>query len=519
METPNDQDTPQKENTPSAIGISDSTPNPRAANYIGDNGYSPLSLAAFSTKEGLTNIVRAAMESRNINMDDPEILDAIREPVERMFSTLNGLTHHQYRDNRFLSSVNSRHFHRSLNSEAGSAATKVQSVKAEKLASSSPVDLVSDFIGQAIGAGRPVSQPLPASKFRVTFGAISPGDSIDLAIALYNKRTEVGMSTAGRIFGVDDAHILTTIADWCVQHIRDTSIKGWTATTVKSTLRICDLPILFSGCLAAQYTDGYPVSLNCLDHDCDYTTIGAIKEANLEASTKNFPHIRFEELGVYDSRIVSDSDYTLLNAPKGSVSVKDVLSAQERCVKEGDNKMSSFVCVSTARGLLKFNIEWPTLDLFEEETTRHINEVTYSVNSALTEVDTTSKESLKAQRKRFINSKLDQLALSGYSHMISSIVISVPESEDVVYEDREKINAILAQFTSSNEYTNKIITAIDKFKEDHIGSFTAITNWTCPKCGKHQHGGDTIIPDARIPFNVVRCFFDIGVLRLIQAGT
>jgi len=367
-----------------------------------------------------------------------------------------------------------------------------------------------------LGTGENVVWRLWHSGFTVQLGGFTPGEIFTFQTQLLTMVEDVGMKTNGQIISADDAHLLCHMTDFVLDHVTDTTIKGWTKAIIEEHLDVRDLYTLLVGGLAAMYPRGYPFVRDCTykfdsEGSCDWSTLKAVKNVD------ELVRLDFRMVTHIDTDRFTAKQARLINMPMQSVTLKDIEDYRNDFK---DLAITSGPLNEQGKAIYKVVIRAPMYKDYRLECKRWLSDVVMSVDRALETAPDLGLKASTERRQNAIRMLISRLTAQRHSSWIREIIEESTGTTwtcggenvgEMGWKTREEVMDRLGDLSASDEVSDALIDAVEDFKAKYTHAFVGIPNYKCPACGRGQSRKSDKRPGI-IPIPVVHYFFVIMVL-------
>lgn len=339
------------------------------------------------------------------------------------------------------------------------------------------------MIRQDLNLGGTYNVPLWHSGFWVRFKA--PGESaiLDLYRALTEEKVSLGRATYGLVFSNNTSYSSAAMLNFCEEHIISTSLLLPDGESIKKYISVLDIPTLFWGMVCSIWSTGFQYQRACTadPEKCNHVTEELLDPSKL--------------LFVDKSRLTARQITHMTKRDKASVSV-DTLSIYKDEFLNGQPKA------------IKFN-ENLTFIISIDNAQEHIDSG-YRWVSSIEETYPSVMIREEKERDEYLIKQAKTTVMRQYAHFVKSITYL-----DNEYTDRETIESIISDVSSSDELRKRFQDEIKDFIDDSTVALIAIPTYKCPSCGKEQREareGKHML--GLIPIEVMSNFFTLAVQKI-----
>jgi len=410
--------------------------------------------------------------------------------------------------------------------QGGSAKVAVQSMRLGSDVTEITADITTQYLAQFTSTGNSVKVPLWGSGFTVVINSFSELDMLNLILALSKTQMDLGTSTRGAIYSGDDIHYVSTIVMFILSHVSECSIEGWNKDNdrsiekIMSLLNPLDIPTLQAGALQSIYPSGYPVYHPCTN----FKTCGTMIEPRIQENGEYFP----DSLLHFDKTIKTDwtklpKKHNIHMTKPGVIHTVDSVKDYQKTLQEHlSNDASKAILFELETGIgnkrtIYATFKVPTYNKYVESSNIWITSITHMVEQTIYDTaDIANETEIAEQRKQRIDSYVRVTEALKHTHWIDSIYINETyedqEPVERVIKTEKAISKALESFVLIDGVVDKLATAVQKYKESMITTWTGVPNFECPKCKSGQTSEDSKTPSL-IPLNMTAYFFTIMVWR------
>lgn len=368
------------------------------------------------------------------------------------------------------------------------------------------------LINSTNGTGKSTTVPLYHSGIRATLGLFNEDSLLDLQIQLAERRVEVGRQTRGVIYSTDDSYLLTTIADFIIANIIDSTVKTTDSNRVEVMRRVIktpDIASLIVAGLADIYPGGYPYVAVCMDAECTYKTITESGDGDVD-----YPMLDFKRMLFVDPDRVSDATARFMAKPMRTHTEKEVLDFQSKhlATEEETGPLND-----TGNAIYRLVLETPSYEDYRALSIAWLDNVVETVTKSLTLADPTTEAGEQNRRSTYIRNRLNLYSPLRSGCWVKSIKISmVGEDEPLVIEGVDDVYESLKALCKTKAIKKSLLDSIEDYKIRNIYAYTGIGKHKCPKCQKDQQVENPRHQEI-IPINVVSYFFDIMGWKILES--
>ena len=367
---------------------------------------------------------------------------------------------------------------------------------------------VARLIRSSISSGRPVNIPLHVSGFTIQVGNFTSISLFRLSNALKELRDNIGVNSRGLIFSGDSAAIDCLLTDYILEHVINTSVRGWTIPMVRKLMRIPDIESLKAGALDALYPKGYPFLRECANayrpiSPCDYHTL-MNKERTSDAVALTFRFLVRRIPTRFQARHLRQ-----LGSPWDALTEEMVL-AYQASLDEHNGVPERIGPINNDGSLNTYIVpQIPSYELYRTEMMQWMANIEAIVDGVLTlDTDEMSEKEIQKMRNERISELINVVSAQKHSPWVKELFFESADGSMTAPEREDIING-LAEISARAEAKEVFVTAIEKFKVSQIHTFTGIPNYICPKCQESQD--EDLHPQYKyIPINLVYYFFGIA---------
>lgn len=351
--------------------------------------------------------------------------------------------------------------------------------------------------------------PLWSSGFWVTVGDFNTTEIFRTASRLKEIRDNIGLSTNGLLYSIEDVHINTAIIDFLLDHVIDSNLKDWTNKNIlRQALLITDSQHLMAGGLDAMYQNGYPLHQECRNalktsgkDKCTYSTHSP------EEKLKNVSRLHFNRTALkIGSRFPAKAHRFMT---KEEVTLEEVREYQQEIMDH--NNISHVIGNYEPSGVrIRLYGTTPNYSRYRTEGSRWVADVISIAEDLVIEGRTEQQD--YEQRQRMIANRSQQVMAQHQHSWIEKIQVN-----KAINDSREDILEGLAILSENRELCKQVREDIRAYSKRQMHCFTAISDWVCPECKSTQPGVDEEIN--LIPLNMTAYFFTILVDRALQSSS
>lgn len=355
-----------------------------------------------------------------------------------------------------------------------------------------------------ISVGEVIQLPLWHSGFWVLIKPPTQAELVNLQTALTTNEINLGRETNTLVYSNYSVITNRILAEFIIDHIAQTSIKGWQDIDLKEYISTQDFYPLVTGMLATMTPEGVNVIRYCSNASvnddtgkpvCDFFVSGTVDPKKLiwvnkkALTTKMLSHMmtrKFNETMTVD--MVKDYQMNILSLRDKTVDIKL------------DNGKSFEVTFSV-----------PSLKDYLTNGEAWVEEIINMAESMFTDTDN------KEQKNAKVNNLSNASVLGIYNTFVKGFKLPTGESITDTSTFKEILSDLSLDDTAFTEFINKL----SEYISDSPIAVVATPTYICPKCNKEQKEGATGAFKEFIPLDVVSHFFVLCGLRsrIIQQRT
>jgi len=365
-------------------------------------------------------------------------------------------------------------------------------------------EAASNYINGIMGFSVPAFVECWNSGINMTLSNIKEYEIHMLIARIRKAQSEIGANTRGALFTGDDVIANRFIMRFVLDHVKSTSVKGWTKELLEELILVSDFKPIMTAVLASIYPDGYPTTRTCrktFTNECTYGAELKVNEAKNDFDYNSM--IDFKKIPWVDVDRLTAADYRLIGADKESSTVEEIEQYQERtatdkkvAVIKSDNITFEIIGRHpSAKTYFTYGVEW-------------VNSIRIKVNELMKDStfdDRDEREEYKYQQFSLLAKALEA---PKYIPWIHKIIVRHPDGKVVRVESSESIeNTLTGHF--GEEYIEEIRKGVVQYKDEVTLVTCGLASFVCPVCGDKQVDDDDPIPSLT-PFNPISYFLDIG---------
>lgn len=330
-----------------------------------------------------------------------------------------------------------------------------------------------------MGLGGVVSVPLFHSGFWVTLATPTESALIELFRRISDDKVRLGRETMGLVFSNEQSYLVSWLVDFCLEHMRETSLKNEDPTAIRSLMKAQDHGVLLWALACLIWPRGF-------NYGRALTTVEGVQKAETVTARINVAKL----LWVDNSYLSTKQKAHMARRARGSVTEEQVLEYQ----KEFDLGEGRLFQINDQLGL---RLKQPTIEKYVEDGESWISNIVRMVDTTFTQAAPGDDE-----RNRIIDLHAKAARLRKYGSWISAVVFTDPSGAGAVDNTEESVIQGTLEMLSSLPEADQIEKAIGQFIDDTTISMIAIPETS---------GKDTGIPrfPHLIPLDVVNTFFTL----------
>lgn len=367
-----------------------------------------------------------------------------------------------------------------------------------------------------MGIGKPVKGQLWHSGIILTMSNFKNTESLALANYINDQRIELGFKTQGYLFSGKDVNIVMEIVDFVLAHVIATNIKGWMRGDVnqlKELILVSDIPSLLATALESMYPSGYPTERRCKHastDNCDYKSEIKLEMDGLEFNPDSL--LRFGRCNMVDESKFTVANKRHMASSNATHEVKHIKEYQES-VNIIDNYSDD---IELSNGKVRLYMQQPNLVQYETLGKYWITAVIDMVDSSMLQFNELPVKEKRTRRSKYLSTYTTATNLQIDTAWIKAIHIGEDLDNPQVIESDKTIFDMLEGLSSDVNVAEEITDTINMYKEDTQLTFTGMSNFECPSCGKSQAEGKDF-KHGIIPLDMVAYFFTVINWHLVQA--
>lgn len=337
----------------------------------------------------------------------------------------------------------------------------------------------------SLGLGTTVQVPLWHTGIWVTLKAPTESSLLELDRRISNEKITLGRYTSGMAFSHTSVYTVGYVLNFILNHVIDSSLKGFNNDSLKSLIKVTDIPSLVNGILSSIYPSGYDYARPCTTNptECQHVTTGKV----------SIPKLMW-----VDNSAITPTQAKHMSKRDSKFTVEEIKKYQDEHVR-GDKRTVSI------SDNLNMVLNVPTLEQYIESGTRWVDNIVRLLEVSLgTSLD--SKE-----RDDYILAQGKLTTVRQYGHWISEIVI-----DDDIVKDTDTIESALSLISADEELTDKIFTELGIYIDDSVISLMAVPKYKCPKCQGEEEVSLENFPHL-LPIDAIRSFFTLLDQRMVMA--
>lgn len=336
-----------------------------------------------------------------------------------------------------------------------------------------------------LGLGTMLQIPLWHSGFWITIKAPGEASLLELQRRIIEEKTNLGRATRGLVFSNTSVYMVKWIMDLVIDQIYDSTLVE-PKPDYRKLIKSLDIPTIVWGLACTVWPSGFKYSRSCIT---DPTVCQHVVEEK----------IALGKLHWVDSAALTTWQISHMSNRGGSTMSKEAVHRYLEDFERGRNRTITF-----GETGLKIDLRVPNIDEYLNAGSRWVSDIVQMIDSSITDKDNNAAR----------NFNIDQLGkattMRQYSHWVDSI-----DANGVIIDDRDTIEATLADMSSVNDIRKNYLEDIQKYIDDSTISVIAVPSYTCPACGKDQKLDLPRFPHL-LPIDAISCFFTLLVPRLAK---
>jgi hypothetical protein len=365
-----------------------------------------------------------------------------------------------------------------LKTEAGRFGFNVPRVAEEGVGMYRGVDAMLR-VRSIMGLGGVVSVPLFHSGFWITLAAPSESALIELFRRISDDKVALGRQSIGLVFSNEQSYLSSWLIDFCLEHMRETSLKTEDHSVIRSLMKAQDQQILLWALACLIWPRGF-------NYGRALTTKEGIQNTDTVTARINVAKL----LWVDNNFMTANQKKHMARRTRGSVTEEQVQEYQkEFSLSEGR--------LMKINDQLSLRLKQPTLSEYVEDGELWISNIVRMVDTTFTQATPGDDE-----RNRMIDLHAKAARLRKYGSWIKAIVFTDPAGATSVDNDEPAVLEGTLEMLSALPEAEQIEKAIGAFIDDTTMALIAIPETS---------GRDTGIPryPHLIPLDVVNTFFTL----------
>ena len=347
-----------------------------------------------------------------------------------------------------------------------------------------------------VSVGEVIQLPLWHSGFWVLIKPPTQAEIANLQTSLTANEITLGRETNTLVYSNYSVVTNRILTDFIIDHIAQTSIKGWQDLDLREYISTQDFYPLVTGMLSTMTPEGVNIIRYCsnatVNDDtgkpkCDFFVSGTVDPKKLvwvnkkALTTKMLSHMmtrKFNETMTPD--MVKDYQMNILSLREKTVDIKL------------DNGKSFEVTFSV-----------PSLRDYLINGEAWVEEIIQMAESMFSDTDS------KDQKNAKVNNLSNSSVLGIYNTFVKGF--KLPTGETIT--DTSTFKDILSDLSLDDTAFSEFINKLSDYISDSPIAIVATPTYTCPKCNKEQKEGATGVFKEFIPLDVVSHFFVLCGLR------
>lgn len=347
-----------------------------------------------------------------------------------------------------------------------------------------------------VSVGELIQLPLWHSGFWILIKPPTQAEIANLQTALTSNEIRLGRETNTLVYSNYSVIINRIVTDFIMDHISQTSIKGWEELDLREYISIHDFYILACGMLATMAPEGLNIVKYCSNATvtddsgkplCDFFVTGIVDPkkliwVNRQAVTpKMMSHMlnnKFQETMTVD--MVKDYQLNLASLTDKTIEI----------TLDNGNKFEVTYTFPTLRDHLVNGEAW-------------VEDIKATAESMFTEADDNGKK----------NEKIDALTFASILGIYNTFIKSFKLPTGELITDTTTFKEILSDLSLDDSAFNGITSTLGAYINESPIAIVATPTYTCPKCNKQQKEGATGPFKEFVPLDIISHFFALCGLR------
>lgn len=330
-----------------------------------------------------------------------------------------------------------------------------------------------------MGLGGVVSVPLFHSGFWITLAAPSESSLIELFRRISDDKVALGRQSIGLVFSNEQSYLSSWLIDFCLEHMRETSLKTEDHTVIRSLMKAQDQQVLLWALACLIWPRGF-------NYGRALTTKEGIQNNETVTARINVSKL----LWVDNNFMTVNQKKHMARRSRGSVTEEQVLEYQkEFSLSEGR--------------LMKINDQL-ALRLVQPTISQYVQDGEIWISNIVRMVDTTFTQATPGddERNRMIDLHAKAARLRKYGSWVGAVVFTEPDGTTTYDNTEQTVIDETLEMLSSLPQAADVEKAIGAFIDDTTMALIAIPETS---------GRDTGIPryPHLIPVDVVNTFFTL----------
>lgn len=330
-----------------------------------------------------------------------------------------------------------------------------------------------------MGLGGVVSVPLFHSGFWMTLAAPSESALIELFRRISDDKVALGRQSIGLVFSNEQSYLSSWLVDFCLEHMRETSLKTEDHSVIRSLMKAQDQQILLWALACLIWPRGF-------NYGRALTTKEGIQNTDTVTARINVAKL----LWVDNNYMTANQKKHMARRTRGSMTEEQVQEYQ----KEFSLSEGRLMKINDQLGL---RLKQPTIHEYVQDGELWISNIVRMVDTTFTQATPGDDE-----RNRMIDLHAKAARLRKYGSWVKAVVFTEPDGTTTADNDEPAVVEATLEMLSALPEAEQVEKAIGAFIDDTTMALIAIPETS---------GRDTGIPryPHLIPVDVVNTFFTL----------
>lgn len=347
-----------------------------------------------------------------------------------------------------------------------------------------------------VSIGELIQLPLWHSGFWVLIKPPTQAEIVNLQTALTENEIILGRETNTLVYSNYSVVTNRILTEFIINHINQTSIKGWENLDLREYISVHDFYILTCGMLSTMSPEGVNIVRYCSNASrtddsgkplCDFFVTGNVDPKKL--------------IWVNRKAITTNMLSHMMNNKFNETMTTDMVKDYQLGISSCSDKTVDVILDNGKTIQVTFGI--PNLRDYLTNGEAWVEEIKSAAEAMFTDTDNKDQK----------NAKVNNLSAASILGIYNTFVKEFKLPSGEIIKDFSTFKDILGDLSLDDSGFTEFISKLSDYISESPIAIVATPTYTCPKCNKQQKEGDNGPFKEFIPLDVVSHFFALCGLR------